>query len=894
MLRVAARQVLARRLGYALTLGALACAALGAVAIASVSERSRSELQGGVARAWRSPFDLLVRPAAGATPLERRRGLVRPNYLSGLVGGITDAQLRQIRRVAGVEVAAPLAVIGFAEWPGEIGVPERPLLGRGPYAVLRLRATARGDAGLSRYPRLVRPDYVAVARHGTLVDRFGPGPTSEVLEVAGHRIRCATPDELGSAARPRCETDRLRIISPEGVQWYPNELRSRLALPLRLPLLVAGLDPVAEARLTGLERCLTSGRYLRSAPLREHTVHHPELVVNRIAGDWDAIDVTDVPLLASERSFLGEQVTTVADRLEGPPGAPRRWRTLTHRTESLEQIYRESLGRIGRRLLASGVLVSAGDVSYRELSPDRLQALAQPQLFSAFDNPVFADAGTGRRYAPAEAHDTWMRPVAGRQLVLSQVASSRFRLVGRYDPVCLPGFDPLAGARLDMAAPPQVTLPNGKPLLPTRSPAGYATPPPLMLTTLQGARYFADQRLYSPAPGDAYISAVRVRVHGVAQATDASRRRLAAVALEIRRRTGLRVDVVKGASTRAVAVELPAGRYGRPALTVTERWSVKGVALRFGRAIDTQNLALLAVALITALLLSGQTAHLSVRRRRREFAVLRAMGWGRRDLTRLVVTETALVGAAAGLLAGVAGFALLAAAGKSEPALALLAAPGTALLAVVAGLAPALRAGYGAVLDRLSRRARPRLSRPPRTAPGAGISALRHGWRGDALLAVLALSVGAASVGAVILVAAAFNGQLDATVLGQHLRAEAGPAQLLISCLSAIIGALVAGQVIVLSYLERRQELAALRALGWPTSAIRGFVVGQGAGLALLSAAFAAGAVALYGVAVGANSGAVVGAALATVGVTLAVGAAISAIPAALIRSSLAEALSDA
>ena len=57
---------------------------------------------------------MLVRPAGSLTSLEKMDALVRSSYLSGIHGGISLAQLEQIKGIGGVEIAAPTATIGIA------------------------------------------------------------------------------------------------------------------------------------------------------------------------------------------------------------------------------------------------------------------------------------------------------------------------------------------------------------------------------------------------------------------------------------------------------------------------------------------------------------------------------------------------------------------------------------------------------------------------------------------------------------------------------------------------------------------------------------------------------------------------------------------------------------
>jgi putative ABC transport system permease protein len=52
--------------------------------------------------------------AKGArTALEDQTGTVQPNFLSGIYGGVTMAQWRQIQRIQGVGVVAPIAMVGY-------------------------------------------------------------------------------------------------------------------------------------------------------------------------------------------------------------------------------------------------------------------------------------------------------------------------------------------------------------------------------------------------------------------------------------------------------------------------------------------------------------------------------------------------------------------------------------------------------------------------------------------------------------------------------------------------------------------------------------------------------------------------------------------------------------
>src|SRR5881397_1009919 len=71
------------------------------------------KFRGTVQQNFRSAYDILVRPADSYTPLEQEQGLVAANFASGIFGGISLRQWHQIEDVPGVDVAAPIANIGY-------------------------------------------------------------------------------------------------------------------------------------------------------------------------------------------------------------------------------------------------------------------------------------------------------------------------------------------------------------------------------------------------------------------------------------------------------------------------------------------------------------------------------------------------------------------------------------------------------------------------------------------------------------------------------------------------------------------------------------------------------------------------------------------------------------
>ncbi|MEP6667449.1 MAG: FtsX-like permease family protein [Nocardioidaceae bacterium] len=489
---------------------------------------------------------------------------------------------------------------------------------------------------------------------------------------------------------------------------------------------------------------------------------------------------------------------------------------------------------------------SAGDVRYSNAGPDHLVAHpVAPDLDIYRRVNTFQEVGINDSVLiPPEVGDPWLRPVTEHADTQPPGEGSSYRsktwdVVGRYDPGCLSGFNSLAGASLEAYSAPDVRTADGRKITPSRALSDYVASPPLLLTTLSGARWLADPSRYQGQPGKAFISVIRVRVAGTGEPGDASESRLASAAAAIHQRTGLLVDIVKGASTRPISVDLPAGRFGRPALTVREMWSVKGVTLTFLRAVKSQDRALLLLLLVTAGLLVGQASYMAVRQRRRQLARLRALGWPSLQLAALVELETTAIGLAAGLVAMVSSVPILLYL-RVPIAVAAWAPPLGLVIAGLAALPAAWTASRGSAISAMGESQPIRLSRPPATTAGLASRDLRRSWPVETAIAASAVALGATLVGLVVLVSAAFRAQLDTTVLGTALDTQVRPFHIILAGLALVLGAGAAADVVLLAWLSRRHQLGVLKALGWSGGRLASLVCWQACIVGFCGAAGAA------------------------------------------------------
>ncbi|SCG56253.1 FtsX-like permease family protein [Micromonospora inositola] len=854
-------------------------ATTGFVVLTGATTTSRLEVTGTVERNTRAAYDILVRPQGTRAPLEAERKLVRPNYLSGLYGGITPAQYEQVRAVAGVDVAAPIAMLGYSTTPIDmpvdlIGAVDRSL----DRQVIRVDRTFLAERGLTHAP--AKPIYVYVTKHRLLYPRLGD--SYEPAAVRYTDGRAYDTQECGLVARevlpdgrsaPVCDpytaqldtlfslTERqtrrvetFRLL-PDGRFERPtpgerpgtrtSSAESRLLLHLRLtvPFLLAAVDPDAEQQLVGLSGAVVDGRPLAvddrvadnryQGGLRSRTL--PVLATSRpfLDGTLRAGYTRIVP----DRSIAGVRPEDLAGTLRAAPATPA-----GGSTQDAVSAYRRQLatGLDGRTCCFGELqrILQPGETGYDERPDGTLRART-----ATIDPSVYADPKLATWFArPWLTEDVSFRPLTTVKLPPSQQDARQWKAVGVFDPQQLAGFSDLGRVPLETYEPPRAegadarsrAALGGQPLEPSGNPAGYLSAPPLLLTNLASVQTL----LQGTGPqGTAPISAIRVRVADVDGYSERSAERVRLIAEQINRVTGLDVDITLGSSPAPQTVELPAGAFGRPELRLTENWSALGVASTITKAVDRKSVALFGLVLVVCMLFLGNAVSAAVRDRRPELAVLACLGWPARRIGALILGEVALLGLAAGLLAVGLAFPLGFALGINvDWRRALLAVPVALLLALVAGLAPALRAARAHPAAALRQPvATARWVRRPRALPGLALVNLVR-TPGRTLLGAGVLAIGVAALTLVTAAAYAFRGAIVGSLLGDTVSLSVRGADTMAAVATVLLGAAAVADVLYLNIRDRAPELATLRAVGWTDAALGRLIGYEGIALGLLGA----------------------------------------------------------
>ncbi len=837
-----------------LTAGILV-AAISFTLLTAAASTSELRVTGTVARNFRPAYDILVRPPDSFTPLERRRGLIQENYLSGIFGGISLQQYREIRGIPGVEVAAPIANVGYIMPYLSVPLIINRYLSRQSTQMYRLRLEWSANGRLSTYPDNLK--YVYFTRSHRFVRSPHGGPPDEVLP--GDRL--VSPCLNFNKSHPDGPLSPFQLVYQTGLTCLSAktpELQGGIVpgilppgkigqeLDVFLPVFVAAIDPAQEERLVGFDSALLAGRTLGPAD-------RPLVRVGANGARY-----LSIPVMTSARTYVDETLHVTIERLRLPSasalyramGSDRdAWRFVRSLpvqhvvgTERIPMatIFRAFLDRLSlptRRITESTLNTywRTSPTRYRAISEDRLEAVPT----NSNENAFFGYLGLG--WAPIENDDVQYRVLTRVPTTSAanngEVPYPLIHVIGRFDPTKLPGFSALSRVPLETYYPPEVEAADrtsrsalgDRPLLPTVNLGGYIAQPPLMLTTLQGLRAFTNPRIFQAVDPRAPISVIRVRVSGVAGPDPLSRERIKNVAQAIHQRTGLAVDITAGSSPRPMVIQLPAGRYGQPPLLVREGWVQKGVAVRFLDALDRKSLALFTLILVVCGFFLANGALASVRSRRAEIGTMSCVGWSQRAIFAAVLGEVAAVGAAAGVVGTLLATGLVQAFSLHlSAARTVLVAPVAVLLAVAAGLLPAWHASRGVPMDAI----RPAVSERagPGTAGRIAWMALRNLRRvpSRTLLGAAGLFVGVGALTILVAINRAFHGVLVGTLLGNVISVRVRGVDVGSVVLVMLLGGLSVADILFLNLKERQAEVATIKTVGWDSRYLRWLIMEEG------------------------------------------------------------------
>ncbi len=825
-----------------LALVGLTVVLLTAVSLGRVQTSAGVSLAATADANFRGSYDLLVRPATDDLRLAATRGLVEQDFL-GLngSGGITMAQLGQIRAQPGVSLAAPIAVVGYVK-----------TLGVGPCVYLQARPSK---------PTLYRYDLTATTTDGVRPILVQREHADVLVPAAGSKDQVAASRSLSGAA-----------TQADGSVNSCFEPLPTVASP------VVGVDPPAERQLLGPSASFLDAfsRIEDREHLNVSSIEHahvpealfpfgasdartmatsgpgttrpvvPVLVSARLSAPLTlSVHVTQqgAPLPAMPAGGTGDPLAALqtAARLAGPGTTDQGTSTLdvTQKLVPFTPVSLElSLPGSGRPAVSDGFGQSnpvfdaqrAQRPAYttREPRPGSSAPAfsAAPQGFIAGEDdettPLPAGVAAGQQsyralvnqpspfpdFTPTNSYD---KPFAFAPIGRFDLSTLELP-TNKLDYVPLGVYDQPNTALVADAAGTATATPT--PLSPTLNPQGFLTGPPLAITDLLGG-----QTLRGSAP----IDAVRVRLSGITGFNAESRQRLVAAALAIGRH-GLHVDVVAGSSPQAVEVYLPQYRGNGPGSDLgwaRQEWTTLGATARVASALGGADRALLGLGLALCVVFLGCLQSLRLTTRTRDVALLRAGGLSAARVQRWYLAES---GTAVAVLAAVLGLASLALRpGRVAVAswvLVVALVPLFEAAAVAAALRSARRAGGSTGGDEVASLGRRGLRRTVRSPSGYGLrQAVARRTR--TVVFVLAGVMSATAAGLAVAVLSDTSRRSGPTLLAADALTRLRPYAIALFAIATVGGVALTATTLSVDLRDRRGELQLLVASGWGARHIR-------------------------------------------------------------------------
>lgn len=482
---------------------------------------------------WKSSYHLVVRPQ-GSRSVTEELNLLEPNYLSGMEGGISLEQYEQIKQIANVDIAAPIAMIGSSR----------------------------------NYVDLEEP---------------------EIKEPGIYRIKMVEETNTGA----KIETSETNHYVTVG-SWMPSEAidygvtPGMHSLSYGTEVMIAGIDPQAEAALVGIDRAIVP-----SKNSRYFGVDEPFTIMQEIEG----IEEIQVPIIISNKDFVDSKMTysiekmdipfetnqqavvedirkkgkeSYLDKLQGTPIKEFKYNTTQVHKMLVEKIMNPSYDGIARVPDFSWIALKPSIVKYSPVTSPfakRWPYTYEVEPFLVPKDSTLVTKHMYRQYNPySENSSKWPR--------------LRMNFIGVFDPQNLQvSKDPLTELPMETYFPAKAQWvmdssnnPINPPtdMKPTNDAFGFLTKPPLVLTTLDAA---------ARVLGDTPISAIRVNVKGVETMNEDSEVLLKDVANEIEEKTGLITDITLGSSPQYALTHLP-GLDGEEALGwVQQPWIKLGSSI---------------------------------------------------------------------------------------------------------------------------------------------------------------------------------------------------------------------------------------------------------------------------------------------------------------------------
>lgn len=758
-----------------------------------LSETSKGTIINTLEEKWKASYHIVVRPP-GSKSVTEEKNLLDPNYLSGLSGGISMEELETIREVEGISIAAPISILGYTSVGANMGSTEFKDSG-----IYRLKNKYVENDGIRDYARAIN-SYFAIG-------------------IKTH-------------------VDSFEAVNKYGLYTVNQD---KTDLSGRFTMLLAAIDPEAEANLVGLEEATAkseTSRYFKEE----------EPVQSRIHEGLGA-KVTSLPVLLSGFSSINYTYSHTLEKLEIPTDTQEQVNSLLKELEasggskhldtlsaappldSLSFNSKEAHQVLINQLLNEGT-------NYLTLN-EKASPLQYKSIKSPFPNrwevAYEIDIPKNNNDYPYPSY----RKVELYNADMSKLPRLDPQYIGVYNPNKLEiSTDPTTEVPMETYRAPTATHmldKNESPVNPpsevsaTSNPFGYLMQSPTMLTTMDAAKEFL---------GAKPISAVRIKVDGVSSVNEASQAKLETIAATIEQQTGLKTDITLGSSPRPLLIHVPAVEDVPELGWIEQPWIKLGASINILKEAKLGYTGIIGCLVVVSIIYVFATNLIAYLSRRQEFAILKAIGWKNSKLRSILMLESLLIGGFVGIITLIVLFVL-----KSQhpEALSLLKIGLIIFFIFFIYFLGALYPTY--LISKVSPMQVMKQGEISVTGARLGgtkgiISLVRNNLLGRWLrnsVSILAIALPSALLILFVNTTFQLDGVLFTTWLGEYVSMEVGTPHYLSTGISLVIAILTTAELIWQNVLERTREIALLKALGWKNNRIRSMVLIEGAFIGFIS-----------------------------------------------------------
>ncbi|MFI8685739.1 FtsX-like permease family protein [Rossellomorea sp. NPDC077527] len=738
---------------------------------------------------WKSSYHIVVRPP-GTRSVTEELNLLEPNYQSGLSGGISLDQYNQIKKMSDIDIAAPIAMVGF-----------------------------------------VNNDMV--------IDKVA------VREPGVYRLNIKDDTDTGAGI----ETDDGSLYFTVG-GWQPvglgkeyGTMRYDGELPLSYgsEVMLAGIDPDAESDLVGLKEAMitdTNSEYF-----------HKDDNSEKLVIDTD-ITETAIPVIISNKEFVESKRTFTISKLDLPFSSEEQAATMEKVKENGGEVYLDKQEGTKVESFTYTTQDVHKNLVNEILSPSEdqmdidLQKIigfkASPVEYKPVTSP-FSDrwpfAYEVKPYTIPEdvsiAETEAYRPVTMFGAEFKDFPRVKLNIKGVFDPRKLNiSKDPLTELPMETYFPSKsnwVLDQNENPvnppmeMKPLNNPYGFLTKPPLMLTTLDAA---------AEIMGEKPISSIRIKVRGVDQLNDESEALLNKVANSIEKETGLITDVTLGSSPQPALTHIP-GLKGKDSLGWVEQpWIKLGSSMSIFKEAKVGLSGVIASVILVAIVYVFSSNLIMMFTRQKEFAVLLSIGWRPSQLSKLLFLEATLIGVFVSVISWIilGYFYFTSDITTSLTRFSLIGLFGL-LIYLLGTIIPAHLVKKIKPYETMKSGEITHTGRrwiPTRTIWSMSLNSFISKWK-RSILSVISIALPTSLFVIFLFITFRLKGVMYATWLGEYVAMEVSSLHYIAMGVALLIAILTTTEIIWQNVSERKPEIALLKSIGWHDRHIRLLVLLEGA-----------------------------------------------------------------